>query len=214
MLIKAISYMGVYCQHCGRLHIYDIPFFAGAQSLKLVCPHCGQCTAVVSYESRTTVRLSLPCSICGREHSSVYQKRLLPRVHLDRIYCYHDNFELGYIGWRSAIEAMLDSSQKAFEALHPGEDRDMVARQQQMLETINILHDMASSRKLTCRCGNTDMLVDIQGCNIILECSSCGRMAVVDTADVDEVEELAECRRLAFRRVLRKRARLIPHTSE
>ena len=28
-LISSMSAVGLYCQHCGRLHIHDIPYFPG-----------------------------------------------------------------------------------------------------------------------------------------------------------------------------------------
>lgn len=205
MLIKSVSSVGLYCQHCGRIHIYEIPFFAGKQLLTLTCPHCNQHMAVISYEDRSSIKLSLPCCICGRQHTSVYQRRFLPRVQLDRLYCYHDSFELGYVGYGSSIEAMLRSSQSEFEALHPGEGSDLVIRLQQMLETVNILHDMALSDQLSCSCGSSSVEVDIRGNFVILECNVCGRKAAIDTASVDSVEELSECRSLDFRRVQRRR---------
>lgn len=205
MLIKSVSSVGLYCQHCGRIHIYEIPFFAGQQQLSLICPHCNQHMAVISYEDRSTIRLSLPCCICGRPHTSIYQRRLLPRVQLDKLYCYHDSFELGYVGHSNSIEAMLRSSQNEFEALHPGEGSDLAVRLQQMLETVNILHDMAQSDQLSCGCGSSSVEVDIRGNYVILECNLCGRKAAIDTANRDAVEELSECRHLSFRRVRRRR---------
>lgn len=200
-LISAMGSVGLYCQHCGRLHVYDIPYFAGGINLKLECPHCGHQVAVIGYEKRTSILLNLPCSICGHVHSSVYQRRLLPRVYLNRIYCHHDNFELGYIGKRRRIEALLATSQAAFEELHPGEGNGMVERQRQMLETVNLLHDMASVGHLSCSCGCQNMLVDIQGSNVVLECSDCGQVAVINTADGDEIEALEGTRQLAFRKI-------------
>lgn len=204
MLIKSVSSVGVYCQHCGRVNIYEIPFFPGKQQLSLTCPHCNQHMAVISYEDRSSIRLSLPCCICGRIHTSVYQRRRLPRVNLDKLYCYHDSFELGYVGHSSSIETMLESSQQEFEALHPGEGSDLAIRLQQMLETVNILHDMALSDQLSCDCGSTSVEVDIRGNYVILDCAVCSRRAVIDTASEDAVEELSECRQLDFRRVQRR----------
>lgn len=206
MLIKAINSVGLYCQNCGRMHIYDIPYFAGEQKHGLFCPHCGQRTAVISYETRTLLRLSLNCSICGHRHSSVYQKRLLPKMQITRIYCHRDNFELGYIGKRRSIEAVLAASQAAFEELHPGEGIDVINRQRQMLDTVNVIHDMASLGQLFCACGGSHVEVDIQGSRILLECRRCGRVAVVNTADSDVVDDLSEYRRLDFRRVKRRKA--------
>ena len=203
-LISSMSAVGLYCQHCGRLHIHDIPYFPGGSPLEIECPSCGQHVADIFYDKRTSITLKLVCGICGEAHAYVYQKKFLPRVTLNRIYCHHDNFELGYIARKINIEAVMDSSQAAFEELHPGEDHDMVRCQHQMLEAVNLLHDIAEVGRLTCSCGCQSMLVDIHGSHLVLECSECGRVASVNTADSEAVEQLAENRKLSFRKVHRR----------
>ena len=41
MLIRNVCAIALYCQHCGSIHIHDIPFFAFEPASSIVCESCG-----------------------------------------------------------------------------------------------------------------------------------------------------------------------------
>lgn len=190
LLIKEVCSVAVYCQCCGKLHIHDIPYFIGSRKISLRCS-CGHEQAVLFGIDAQHIGLQISCVVCNLWHKAVFSLKKLRRLPLEKIYCRKDHFELGYIGRRSKIEAMLESSrheldlwQKEVGVPYP------IEQQQILLQALNRVHDLAARQGVFCRCGNREISVDIKESVIVLECGRCGSYHEIDARTDEDLQKL------------------------
>ena len=190
MLIGTVCSIAVYCQRCGKIHIYDIPYFFGTKRLALHCESCGYERAVLLRCAGNKLELSVECVVCGTVTHKLFEIKNLRRLKFEKLFCSNDNFELGYIGRRRKIEEMLAFNQAEFEALHPEDGKNFIEKQHILLEAVNRVHDMAAAGAVGCPCGSKEIAADIRGNSIILECCHCGRYYVLKVEDSGDLIEL------------------------
>ncbi len=193
MVIQTVCSVALYCQRCGKVHVHDVPYFAGTRRLVLRCDSCAHEQAVLVRCRAHKIELRIACAVCDRVNTMVYSLRRLHRLQLEKIYCQKDHFELGYIGRRRRIEELLTFNQAEFAALHPGEDKDQAEKQRVLLAAMNCLHDIAAAGDLLCSCGSSDISADIRGSSIVLTCGHCGSYCLLPA---EHAEDLAKLRRL------------------
>ena len=179
VLIREVCSVAFYCRRCGKIHVHDIPYFAASRTV-LRCDRCGHEQVVCErLDGSHKIAFSVGCVICGEENRTVYSLKNLRRILLEKVFCQHDHFELGYIGRRRRIEEFLAFNQAEFEALHPHDDKNFIEKQRILLEAINRVHEMAAHGGIVCPCGRGCISADIQGSSIVLECDSCGSYYVL-----------------------------------
>ena len=190
MLIRDACGLALYCQHCGSIHIHDIPYFPDERQTRLSCESCGHEKARILRIPRGRVAIDVSCVVCGTENRFVYALRRLRHIGLEKIYCAKDRFELGYIGRRKRIEELMRFNQAEFEALHPHDGKNFIEKQRILLEALNRVHDMARAGEIVCPCGSEELTADIQGNYIVLECERCGSYCVLRAEKAGDLEKL------------------------
>ncbi len=190
MLISTVCSIAVYCQRCGKIHIYDIPYFFGTKRMALHCESCGYERAVLLRCAGNKLELSVECVVCRSVTRKVFEIKNLRRLKFEKLFCNQDNFELGYIGRRRQIEEMLAFNQAEFEALHPEDGKNFIEKQQFLLEAVNHVHDLAARGNVTCPCGSKEIEADIIGNSIILECQHCGSYNVLEVEGAEDLIRL------------------------
>lgn len=179
MLIWEACSAAFYCQRCGKVHVHDIPYFAAHRTV-LRCDRCGQAQVVCERgDGGRQIAFSVGCVLCGKETPAVYPLKRLPKIRLEKVFCQHDHFELGYIGRRHLIEELLAFNQAEFEALHPHEGKNFIEKQPILLEALNRVHEMAAQGDVVCPCGCGLISADIRGSSIVLSCEVCGSYYVL-----------------------------------
>ncbi|MBO4853308.1 MAG: hypothetical protein J5477_06730 [Schwartzia sp.] len=190
MIIRNVCALALYCQHCGSIHIHDVPFFAFEPSSTIVCESCGHEKARLLRLPRGRIAVDVACVVCGTENRFVYALRRLRRLGLEKIYCATDRFELGYIGRRKRIEELMRFNQSEFEALHPYDGKNYIEKQRILLEALNRIHDMARIGDIVCSCGSEELTADVHGSFILLECEHCGSFSVIRAENAGDLERL------------------------
>ncbi|MBR1552691.1 MAG: hypothetical protein IJ812_07470 [Schwartzia sp.] len=190
MIIRNACALALYCQHCGSIHVHDIPFFASAREAAIVCESCGHEKARLLRSPHGSIVIKAPCVVCGTENRFVYAFRRLRHIGLEKIYCATDRFELGYIGRRRRIEELMRFNQEGFEALHPHDGKNFIEKQRILLEALNRVHDMARAGDIVCPCGSEELTVDIHGSYIVLECEHCGSSCVLRAENAGDLKRL------------------------
>lgn len=179
MLIREACSAAFYCQRCGKVHVHDIPYFAGPRTV-LGCDRCGQAQVVCErMDGGRQIAFTVGCVLCGKESLARYSFKRLPHVRLEKVFCQHDHFELGYVGRRQLIEELLAFNQAEFAALHPHEGKNFIEKQPILLEALNRVHEMAAQGDIVCPCGSGLISADIQGNSIVLSCDVCGSYDVL-----------------------------------
>lgn len=119
-------------------------------------------------------------------------------MNFEKIYCRHDNFELGYIGKWQRLAEFLDFNAAEYEALHPNDDDNFMYRQQILLEALNRVHDLVERNEIICPCGSHDFLADIADGSILLDCTHCGGQTVVPAGSAEELRRIVAPYRAEF----------------
>lgn len=129
MVVRDLCALAFYCQSCGKIHIHDIPYFSGEKKLVLRCVSCAHEQAVLLRRSNRQLEVVVECVGCHTKNVVDYSLKQLRHLQLERIYCTQDHFELGYVGRRHRIEALLDFNQAEFEALNPRDGQYYLLRE-------------------------------------------------------------------------------------
>lgn len=175
MLIRTAFSIALYCPQCGKLNIHDVsPFAVRGKAVDLYCS-CRYKQADVGFVGTKQLVLRLPCVLCHSTHRLFFDRRVLGYGEPEKLYCPNENFELGLIGRREAIEEMLRLHESTFCQLwQEGIRREEICNQRILLEILNKVHDIATDGGLYCMCGSHKMTADILPEGILLTCLSCG----------------------------------------
>lgn len=180
-----------YCQRCGRIHVHDVPYFLGVKRFSLRCAACAHEQAVLVRQAKGQMEIHVPCVACGKDHVTRFSLVQLRRMELEKVYCSKDRFELGYIGQRRRIEELLVFNQAEFERLHPADGMNFIGKQQILLEAVNRVHEFVAAGEIVCLCGSKDFSAQVGGNAVFLECSHCGRYAVIPAESAEDLQRLS-----------------------
>ena len=190
LLYRTLCSVALYCQRCGQIHIHDVPYFAGQQDIGLQCRNCSHTQATVNLTKQRGLVLKTSCAACHSQNYITFPLSMIKRMKFEKIYCNHDNFELGYIGaWQNVAE-FLDFNTAEFEALYPTDEYNFMPRQQILLEALNRVHDLAAGYGITCPCGSHDFIAEVADGSILLECTHCGGQAVIQANSAEDLGRL------------------------
>ena len=130
MLIDTACSLACYCQCCGRIQLQDVPLFSGQKHFVMECGNCGHTMGEITWKPRKGLLLKTVCGACRGENQQQFTWRQLRRLRFEKLYCEHDNFELGYIGQWQAIAEVLDCNDAEYDSLHPNDGDRFLERQQ------------------------------------------------------------------------------------
>ena len=190
MLIDTVCSVALYCQHCGRIQLQDVPLFSGKRNVVIRCDSCAHIMGEITVRPRQGMVLRTACGVCGEENRRQLSWRQLRKLSFEKLYCAQDHFELGYIGQWQVIAEFLDFNAAEYDSLHPGDGDGFLERQQMLLVALNRVHDLAAHGELACACGSTDMAAAIMGDTIILECQTCGSYCILPARTADDLQQL------------------------
>lgn len=202
MVIDTACSLAFYCQCCGRIRLFDVPIFSGQRRFVMECANCGHKMGEITMRPKKGLVLKTKCGVCGGETQEQFSYRRLKRTRFEKLYCEHDNFELGYIGRWQDIAEFLDFNDAEYDALHPEESDDLpVGSQQTLLEALNRVHDLVRSGELACPCdsggggapgsvGVADLVAGIVGDKIILKCQHCESYCIIPAHSKEDLEKL------------------------
>ena len=190
MLIDTACSVALYCQHCGRIQLQDVPLFSGKKYFEMQCDNCGHTMGEIVMRPRTGLTLRTICGVCEGENRHQLSWRQLRKLRFEKLYCAHDHFELGYIGQWQDIAEFLDFNAAEYDSLHPGDGDEFLERRQTLLEALNRVHDLAAQGELSCLCGSKDIAAAIMGESIVLECQTCGACCVLPARTAEDLQQL------------------------
>lgn len=190
MLIHAKWSVALYCQRCGKIEIHDVSYFMKQESVKTLRCSCNHPQATLIRTASKQIKLQIPCGGCNSLHEANYKTKNLLKLKLEKIYCSKDFFELGYIGKREEIEAILAFTKREFERIIHSEEQ--IEKQQIFLEVINKLHDIAEQGEIFCPCESKAIKANLLGDSVILECLHCGSYCMISAKDEDDLEKVRD----------------------
>lgn len=188
MLVNTVSTLALYCSRCGKIEMHDLSRFTLKESVgrQLACA-CGQHQATVAGVGHGQYFLDVPCVVCETNHIICVDVKEFWQGRVNKIYCTAANLELGFSGWRQAIEQTIADQQREFDSIVREVAHDeCVENPQVMFEVLNKIHDIAERGGVYCRCGGTVIEADVQSDQVELVCMSCdGRRSIAARSEAD-----------------------------
>lgn len=191
MVINATSTFALYCQRCSKIQMHDISHFSINKKVRELKCSCNHIQAKISRLGSRQLLLSIPCVVCQSTHHIYIELKKLLHTKLDKVYCCKDNFELGYLGDRKAINETLADQKRECENLIRETDstyfEEYPGKHHIILDVLNKVHDIAELGGVYCRCGSEKVEADIVADCIVLECLQCGGYYVMSAQTEQDV---------------------------
>jgi hypothetical protein len=138
---------------------------------------------------KKVMRIEIDCDECKEENIYSIPLRTLTRPGGHHVYCCGCGYELGYIGSKNDVEAMVSKHRHQVELLiHEMGLDDFFINPFIVYELINYIHDMAENKKIYCQCNSQDVAASLSSDKIELTCKNCGGTYIVNAGDRRDLE--------------------------
>ena len=183
--------IGYLCPSCRRKVIRDRSAFALAASGAVVNCECGKSSLIVDAEEKG-FRLSVPCGVCGGEHSAVVDSTRLLEGQGIGLACPQTRQLCCFIGEEYAVERELERLSLAAdkEAGKRG-DGELFVDSLIMHEVLSELKEIAAREHgISCACGSEKYTMEVRPTYVDLICADCGARLRIDAATDDDLDRL------------------------
>lgn len=214
MLVPADAAIALRCPVCGRLELNALSLFAfaGGRAAEVVCA-CGTILFRLETRDRKQFLARAHCMACEEWHIFECRRRDLWSTEVRELVCEEMGVEIGMVGPGSSVKERLRSQEKSLAEMA----RDLgfstyFENAEVMYAILEYLYEMADNGRLTCRCGNRDVEVDVFSSHIELRCGECGAGGVLAARDKEDLLLVQQVRgmRLTTRGVRMERIRSGP----
>lgn len=203
MLYNAETSVALRCPECSKVAVHEISLFSVSRRGKgstIKCS-CGKPVIKMGYKNETgKYVLKIHCALCGEWHTVRYSMGELLDLEIEPLCCKLTSAKIGFIG-RDRKEADIglpdrETISKTENLLYLGlseeEFEDYFLDPEVMHKVLAFLHRAAEEGGLVCKCGGSDIALDIYHDHLELICSECGRTDVFYARDSRDLRILEE----------------------
>ncbi|MCR5825502.1 MAG: hypothetical protein K6G54_02940 [Oscillospiraceae bacterium] len=183
--------IGYLCPVCRKPVIRQRAAFALAASGAVVGCDCGKSTLTIDAEERR-FRLSVPCGVCGGEHSAMVDTARLLDGKGVGLACPQTRQLCCFIGEDYEVEREMERLSLAAdkEAAH-GEDGELFTDSLIMHEVLSELREIAARpHGIGCACGSERYTMEVRPTCVDLICADCGARLRIDAATDEDLDRL------------------------
>ena len=183
--------IGYLCPSCRKKVIRDRSAFALAASGAVVNCECGKSSLTVDAEEKG-FRLSVPCGVCGGEHSAVVDATRLLEGQGIGLACPQTKQLCCFIGESYEVEREMERlTLAADKEANRGEDGGLFADSLIMHEVLSELKEIAARpHGITCACGSETYTMEVRPTYVDLICADCGARLRIDAATDEDLDRL------------------------
>lgn len=188
---EAMRTIGYLCPACHRRVIQQRSVFALSASGAVVSCECGKSSLTIDAEENK-FRLSVPCGVCGGEHTAECgADKLLHRRGIG-LACPETKQLCCFIGEDYAVEYEMEQlSLTAAKEREQGDDPAAFADSVIMYEVLSELKEIAARRDgITCACGSREYGMEIRSTYVDLVCKKCGARLRIPAATDEDLDRL------------------------
>lgn len=215
MLVPADAAIALRCPVCGRMELKSLSLFAfaGGRAAELICA-CGTTLFRLETRDRKQFLARAHCMACEEWHVFECRRRDIWSAEVKELVCEDMGLEIGMVGPYGGVKERLRSQEKSLAEMA----RDLgfstyFENADVMYAILESLYEMADNGRLTCRCGNRDVEVEIFSNHIKLYCSECGAGGIIAARDKEDLLLVQQVKgiRLTARGVRMEKTRSEPH---
>ena len=180
--------IGYLCPACRKKVIRERSTFALAASGAAVNCDCGKSSLVIDAEENR-FRLSVPCGVCGGEHSAaVDASRLLDGKGVG-LACPQTRQLCCFIGEEYEVERELERLSLA--AQKEQDDGELFVDSVIMHEVLSELREIAAREHgIACACGSEHYRMEVRPTYVDLICADCGARLRIDASTDEDLDRL------------------------
>ena len=182
--------IGYICPKCGRAVVAERTVFALSAAAAAVVCDCGE-SELVSQTDGSDFRLTVPCGICGGEHTARVSAAVMLRGKGIALNCPERRQLCCYIGEDGPVRrAMAELAVTAEKLRGCREEGEPFADSVIMYEVLSELRDIAARGGISCGCGSRQYTIQVRGGAVDLICSSCGGRLRLNAATDEDLDQL------------------------
>ncbi len=163
------------CPCCGAFEFLSISVFK-LNRTKTVrgCRRCKESLFETEARSDGSFRFDVPCISCGGRHVFFLDRKAVINGETAIFPCERTGMEIFFTGRDSKVRSLVDKLENELEKLISmfGYER-YFKNSRIMLDTLNIIHDIAEKKKLYCACGSRGIELVLLPGEIRLQCRNC-----------------------------------------
>ena len=179
--------IGYLCPSCRKKVIRDRSAFALAASGAVVNCDCGRSSLTIDAEEKG-FRLSVPCGVCGGEHSAVVDATRMLEGQGVGLACPETKQLCCFIGEAWEVERELERLSLAADK---GDGGELFVDSLIMHEVLSELKEIAAREHgISCTCGSEKYTMEVRPAYVDLICADCGARLRIDAATDDDLDRL------------------------
>ena len=190
MVQETKRFLSYICPRCMQSVIVERDLFSlAAAPAHIKCP-CGKSEMGVEFLP-DRVKLTVPCLLCGREHSVFCSSRAFIREKALAFSCAASGLDCCYVGEEGPVYSATARLEQAVDKL--GEDaasNGAFLDEIVMEEILSELKDIAARGGVSCSCGSKSWGFNVNFSSVDLICQECGGKYRVPAATVDDIDDL------------------------
>ena len=187
MATEKMRTIGYLCPSCRKTVIRNRSAFALAASGAVVSCECGKSSLTVDAEEKG-FRLSVPCGVCGGEHSAVVDATRMLEGQGVGLACPETKQLCCFIGEAWEVEREMERLSLAADK---GDGGELFVDSLIMHEVLSELKEIAAREHgISCTCGSEKYTMEVRPAYVDLICADCGARLRIDAATDDDLDRL------------------------
>ena len=180
--------IGYICPKCGKAVVVNRTVFAlQAGPAAAVCD-CGE-TEFISETDGLNFRLTVPCGVCGGEHSAEVDAKALLQGPGIALSCPETKQLCCYIGEEGRVHAAIRELEITVGKLKDPQETHF-ADSVIMYEFLSELRDIAARDGISCTCGSHAYSMEVRPGAVDLVCKNCGGKLRLPAATDEDLDQL------------------------
>lgn len=179
---------GYICPHCGKGVLGSRTVFAlTAAAARIEC-ECGKAEMDIETDG-TRFTLSVPCGLCGEQHTAVVEAAALLEGRGVGLACPKTKQICCYAGEEGRVRGSMEEL-AIRAAKEKSESPEAFTDNVIMYEVLSELKDIAARGGISCTCGSRDYTLQVRRDAVDVTCAACGgklRIAAATDEDLDRL---------------------------
>lgn len=191
MLIDMDVTIAYKCSSCGTFEFTNISLFKFCLqgNLRAKC-RCKGTKLEIAKLGNKEYSITVPCISCGREHSHIIGREELISKKILILSCPITNTSQCFVGADELVRKKVDIFERELDEMLDKLGFDNYFENTRvMLDTLNIIHEIAEKGQLHCKCGCRDIIVSLLPGEVFLKCRKCSRSKLIPAASNSDLKK-------------------------